>query len=206
MDDQTTEGTAWLTDRAVSTSDSKPLDELSAWVATQTDGLAGLAPQLPDAAGPAVRHSLHLLARVSTRTDGLEGALDCATGPAVGAVDALGPTPGTCAPVTTQTPGSPTDGRVPDAGAATAAVPSTAAVPTPDGGAIGQVPGNGGGTAPGTPTIPGLPKVTVPTVPGGLPTSLNVPPLPLPGASSGPLDNPPPTGSVGVCLPAVTNC
>ena len=206
MDDQTTEGTAWLTDRAVSTSDSKPLDELSAWVATQTDGLAGLAPKLPDAAGTAVRHSLHLLSRVSTRTDGLEGALDCATGPAVGAADALGPVPGTCAPVTVQTPGAPTDGSVPDPGATTGAVPSTAAVPTPDGGAIGQVPGNGGGTVPGTPTVPGLPKVTVPTVPGGPPPSLNVPTLPLPGASSGPLLNPPSTGALGVCLPAVINC
>jgi hypothetical protein len=205
MDDETTQGTAWLTDRAVTTSDEKPLDQLSVWVAAQTDGLAGLAPKLPDAAGAAVAHSLDLLSRVSARTAGLEVAVPCAAGPAVGAPDALGPTPGTCLPAGAQTPGAQTDTSVPGTGTTAGTVPSTAAVPTPDGGSAGQVPGNGGRTvpAPGTPTIPGLPKVPVPTVPGGLPTTL---PLPLPGTSAGPLIKLPPTGPLGVCLPTVVNC
>jgi hypothetical protein len=220
MDDQTTQGTAWLTGRAASTADQKPLDELSVWVITQTNGLAALAPQLPDAAGAAVTHSLTLLSHVSTRTGGLEVALTCATGPAVGAADELGPTPGTCVPAA-QTPGTPTTGSVPGTGSTTGAVPPTAAVPTPGGGALGQVPGGGtvgqvpgGGTVgqvpggggglpvPGTLTIPGLPSVTVP----GGPTSVAVPPLPLPGGSS--LDVPA-TGSLGLCvppLPKVGNC
>jgi hypothetical protein len=199
MDDQTTRGTAWLTDRAVSTSDAKPLDELSVWVVTQTDGLAALAPQLPDAADAAVRHSLTLLSAVSTRSGALQVALDCATGPAVGAADALGPTAGTCVPAAAQTPGASTDGSVPAPGTTTGAVPSTAALPTPDVGTGGQAPGTGEQTAPapapGTPTLPHLPKVTVPTLPGS-----------SSGSSSGPLVNLPPTGSLGVCLPTAVTC
>jgi hypothetical protein len=213
MDDQTTQGTAWLTDRAVSMSDAKPLDQLSVWVVTQTDGLAALAPQLPDAADAAVSNSLHLLSAVSSRSAALQVALNCATGPAVGAPDALGPTAGTCLPAAAQTPGASTEGSVPDPGTTTGAVPATPAVPTPDVGPGGQLPGTGGGTVPtpvpSAPTIPGLPKVTVPTVPG-LPTSLNAPRLPLPGSSagpsSGPLLNLPPTGPLGVCIPSVVNC
>jgi hypothetical protein len=68
-------------------------------------------------------------------------------------------------------------------------------VPTPDLGTGGQVPGTGGGTlqapASGTPTLPRLPEVTVPTLPNG---------------SSGPLINLPPAGPLGVCLPTVVNC
>ena len=208
MDDQTTQGTKWLTDRAASASDAKPLDQLSVWVVAQTDGLAALAPQLPDAADAAVRHSLTLLSDVSARSGALQVALTCATGPAVGAPDTLGPTPGTCVPAAAQTPGAPPDGGVPDPGTSTGAVPSTPAVPTPDIGTGSQLPGSGGGTVPvpGIPTIPGLPKATVPTIPGSPPTSLNVPRLPLPGTSAGPLIDLPPTGPLGVCLPAVVNC
>ena len=71
MDDETTEGTAWLTDRAVTKVDDAPLNDLSAWVATQADGLTALAPALPDAAGAAVSHSLTLLSDVSARAETL---------------------------------------------------------------------------------------------------------------------------------------
>jgi hypothetical protein len=207
MDDQTTEGTAWLTDHAVTSTSSAPLDELAVWVATQTDGLAAMAPQLPDAAGAAVSHSLTLLSAVAARGDALQVALSCPTGPAVSATDALGPTPGPCLPATAQTPGGPTNGSAPGTGTTTGTVPPPGAVPTPGGGTGSLTPGTGGGVAvPGTPTIPGLPNVTVPTIPGALPTSVNVPPLPLPGASSGPLVDVPPTGSLGVCLPPLVNC
>ncbi|HEV7186690.1 MAG TPA: DUF5667 domain-containing protein [Blastococcus sp.] len=210
MDDQTTQGTAWLTERAVSTSDAKPLDALSVWVVAQSDGLAAMAPELPAAADAAVRHSQTLLSAVATRGAALQVALDCTTGSAVGAPDALGPTPGTCAPAGAQTPGAPTAGGAPGAGTTIGPAPSTPAAPTPGVGPGGQVPGTGGGTlpapVPNTPSIPGLPNLPVPTNAGGLPTSLNVPPLPLPGSSSGPLINLPPTGSLGVCLPTVVNC
>jgi hypothetical protein len=204
MDDQTTEGTAWLTDRAVTSSDEKPLDELSVWLATQSDGLAALAPELPDAAGAAVSHSLTLLTDVSARAGALQVALDCASGPAVASTDELGPVPGPCVPAAVATPGGgSTDGSVPGSGSTGGAVPSTGAVPTPGGGSTGS---SGGGAVPATPTIPGLPSVTVPTVPG-LPTSLSVPSLPrLPGTSSGPLVDLPPIGPVDPCLPGVVNC
>lgn len=208
MDDQTTEGTAWLTDRAVTFADAKPLDELSVWVVAQTDGLTELAPQLPDAAGAAVENSLTLLSAVSTRADALRVTLGCPSGPAVGTADHLGPTPGTCRTDTARTPGGGTAGTVPGAGTTTGGAPSTAAVPTNGSDTSGQVPETGGTgvPVPPTPTIPGLPSVTVPTIPGGLPTSLTLPPQPLPGTSSGPLVDLPPAGPLDPCVPGVVNC
>jgi hypothetical protein len=200
MDDQTTEGTAWLTDRAVTSAAEAPVDELSDWVVSQTDGLAALAPQLPDAAGAAVSHSLTLLSEVATRADALQVALNCSTGPAVGAADELGPTPAPCLPAAGQTPDSSTGGTAPGTGA-TGTAPSAGAVPTPSGSAGSGNTGSGGGsgalTSPATPTVPGLPKLTVPTVPGGLPTSLDVPTGPLPRSPLGA----PASGSLGACLP-----
>lgn len=167
MDDQTTEGTAWLTGRSVTSASSAPLDDLATWVATQTHGLAALAPELPGAAGAAVSHSLTLLSDVSARTDGLQLALACSSGPSVGGADALGPVPTPCVPAAAATPGRQAGGGVPASGSAT--TPSTAAVPTPGG-------TTGGGT--GTGGAGGLPAPGVPTVPGGLPT---IPGLPTPG-------------------------
>lgn len=182
MDDQTTEGTAWMAERAVSTRDDGPLDDLSVWVTTQTDGLAALAPALPDAAGAAVSHSLTLLADVATRADGLQLALTCPSGPAVGAGDALGPVPAECVPAAPgsagEQPGTGVPGSgVPGSGSTTQPTP---AVPTP-GGTVdpgtGGVPGEV--TVPGTPTIPGGPSVP------GLPTpALPLPTITLPGTST----------------------
>ena len=208
MDDQTTEGTAFLTDQAVTTSDGAPLDDLSVWVANQTHGLTHLAPQLPAAAGAAVTHSLALLSDVSARADGLQVALTCSSGPAVASPDALGPVPAACVPPTAEAPGQQPGTGVPGTSTSTGVVPSTGAVPTP-----GSTPGNsdagsggGGVSVPGTPTVPGAPSAPgLPSIPG-LPTSLSVPPLPLPGTSSGPLLDVPATGSVGVCLPPLVGC
>jgi hypothetical protein len=188
MDDQTTEGTAWLTDRAVTTADDAPLDDLSVWAASQADGLAALAPELPAAAGAAVSHSLTLLSDVSARTDGLQVALDCPAGPAVGRADALGPVPAPCVPAATGTPGQAGSG-VPGSGSATGTVPPTGATPTLPGGGTSSgdaaSSGSGGGTAvpvPGTPTIPGGPGL--PTIPGGLTPSLPRASISLPGTSA----------------------
>ena len=207
MDDQTTEGTAWLTDRAVTTPDEGPLDDLAVWTATQTDELAALAPALPDAAGAAVSHSLELLHAVSARTDGLQVALTCSAGPAVGSADQLGPTPAECVPVAPAAPteGTGTDTGVPGTGSTTQS--TTPAVPTP---AVPGGTGSGsteGGSDGGT---GGLPAPGTPTVPGGLPTLPSTPSIPglptvsLPGAEpSGPLIELPDDSPVDVCLPPV---
>ena len=188
MDDQTTEGTAWLTDRAVTTRDEGPLDQLDVWVSAQTDELAALAPALPDAAGAAVSHSLALLSEVGVRSDGLQTALTCSGGPAVGAADALGPTPADCVPVDpggppagTAVPGTGSPSGSSDAGTETPDLPTTTGsggTQSGDGatGSTGGLPVPGAPTTPGVPSVPGLPTPTIP----GLP----VPDVPLPGTNT----------------------
>jgi hypothetical protein len=206
MDDQTTEGTAWLTDRAATTSDEGPLDDLAVWTAAQTDELGALVPALPDAAGAAVTHSLELLDAVSARTDGLQVALTCSAGPAVGSADELGPTPADCVPVA---PGAPSEGTGTDTSVpGTSTLPTTPAVPTP------AVPGSTGSGSTSTDSgagTGGLPVPSTPTVPGGLPLpgTPTIPPLVpglpsvgLPGAepSDDPVINDP---GLGLCVPPV---
>jgi hypothetical protein len=205
MDDETSAGTAWLTDRAVTSADEAPLDDVSVWVATQAADLAALAPELPDAAGAAVSHSLTLLSAVSARADGLQVALACSSGPAVGPADALGPVPAPCVPAVAGTPGEQPGTGVPAPGTTTGDVPPTGAVPTPGTGSGDTGSGSGGGglPVPGTPTVPGGPAL--PTIPG-LPTSVTVPTLPVPGTPGGPPAKAP---SVSLCLPPlpkIGNC
>ena len=181
MDDQTTEGTAWMAERAVSTRDDGPLDDLSVWLTSQNAGLAALAPELPAAAGAAVSHSLTLLTDVATRTDGLQLALTCPSGPAVGAGDALGPMPAECVPATPGSAGQQPGTGVPGSGApgSGSTAGTTPAVPTTPGSTAFRATGGSGGLpVPGTPSIPGLPTPSVP----GLPT----PSLPLPGGVTPP--------------------
>ena len=180
MDDQTTEGTAWLTDRAVTTADGAPLDDLSVWVDAQADRLAALAPRLPDAAGAAVSHSMTLLTDVSARTDGLQTALSCSSGPAVTRADALGPVPAACVPAGPETPGPQGGSGVPGSTSG-AALPSGAAPTVPGGGTDGGSGVAPGGVlpVPGSPTIPGVPSL--PTIPGSLTPSLPLPSISLPG-------------------------
>jgi hypothetical protein len=226
MDDQTTEGTAWLTARAVTTRKDAPLDDLAVWAATQNDGLAALAPALPDAAGAAVSHSIELLSEVSARTIGLQGALTCSSGPAVGRADELGPVPSTCAPAAPGTPsGQPGTGST---GSGVGDPSTTPAVPTAPPGTAGTGAGgagtggagSGGVPVPGGTTIPGLPSVPTVPLPGGLVPSVPVPSVsvpsvsvprslpgslpnvPLPGSSSSPLlDVPGSSVPLDACLP-----
>ncbi len=208
MDDQTTEGTAWLTDRAVTTRNEAPLDDLAVWAATQNDGLAALAPALPAAAGAAMSHSIELLSEVSARTIGLQGALACSSGPAVGRADALGPVPSTCTPATPGTPsGQPGTGST---GSGAGDPSTTPAVPTaPPGtsgtgggagtggsgsggtgtGGSGGLPLPGGVPAPGGTTIPGLPSVPTVPLPGGLVPSVPAPSVSVPRSLPGSLPN-----------------
>jgi hypothetical protein len=216
MDAQTAEGAAWLAERAVTTESADPLQLLSSWAASQSDGLADLQDDVPAQAQDDAAASLVLLADIATRVTGLESALDCAAGPAVVGADELGPVPGLCLPEgspTTPPDGTPGggdaggDGSVAspgEPGSGTAAVPSPPgpSVPSVDG-TIPDVPGAPGGTG-----APGLPTKILPPLPT---TSLPVPPLPsgpvpqLPGASNLPA---PTATSLDVCLPpiAIGNC
>jgi hypothetical protein len=221
MDQQTTDGAAWLTRRAVQTRSSAPVRDLTTWTATQRAGVADLQSAVPPGARDAAAASLDLLDRVDARAAALVPALDCSSGPAVRGSDALGPLPVTCAPVSAPAgagPGSGTSGsQVPSgANSGSAAVPPGAATVTgapgsagsgsPSGGPVGTDPG---GLLPGGGSVAPSPPTSIITVP--LPT---LPNLPLPGqptsgsgsGTTGSTGGSSPTGGsggIGVCLPPV---
>jgi hypothetical protein len=220
MDDQTTQGAEWLTERAVLTGNPGPLEDLAAWSAGQSSRLSALAPRLPAETADEAAASLVLLSDISTRVTGLRPALDCAGGPAVNGADALGPVPGLCVPE--QAGGSPTPGGT---GTNTAPVPGVPTTTLPPGTPSGTVPlpgepvpggptaggGSGGGSG-GT----GGGGVEVPTTTLPVPVpSQPVPTLQLPGTQGeqAPSSSSPslrlPTPSVTLCLPplpALGNC
>jgi hypothetical protein len=206
MDDQTAEGAAWLTDRAVTSGNDAPLDGLAGWVTAQTDGLATLRPQFPGAAEDAVSRSLALLTDIAARTEGLRTALDCASGPAVGGSDGLGPVPAACVPAVPdpQVPGGSAPSRVvpgTGTGTGTGTDPQATTPAVPPAGGTGS-----GSTGSGrVPSVPGLP--TVPTEVGRPTPSLPLPsvslPLPgSPGAGAGaPQNGASAVPPITVCLP-----
>jgi hypothetical protein len=183
MDAQTTEGAAWLTQRAVTTEDDEPLGVLATWAEEQSAELAALRPDVPAAADDAVLDSLVLLSDIRTRVGGLGSALDCAAGPATVGSDELGPVPGLCLP------------EQPDGGAPGGPVPGDAGGPgtgTPTDGPIITVPDEATASVPSVPSVPGtgqpgggiLPSPQLPSPPpvvGGGP----LPPLPLPLPGTG---------------------
>jgi uncharacterized membrane protein YgcG len=201
MDDQTTEGAAWMTDHAVAVRGPQPLEDLSAWVTEQSAGLTALQPLVPDEAEAAVGDSLVLLSDIARRSDGLRSAVACPTGPAVGGTDELGPVPGACAPEQPSPPATGGEGSGTGTGttqqAPQASTPVTASVPPGGGtgsGGTGSGGGPGGGSGGGTtPTVPGLPTpgAGLPTLPVPLPT--------LPGTGPG-SSTPPPVIDLDVCL------
>jgi hypothetical protein len=202
MDAETGEGTVWLTDRAVESSDAGPLDHLAQWAAGQADDLVALQDLVPDAAAEAVGRSLTLLADVGARADGLQAALGCPAGPAVDGTDDLGPVPVPCPPPAPGPPpaggsgGTSTRTSTVDGGAPVATDP-TVPTPAPTGGR------GPGGTVPAPPT-PVVPSPTT-SVPGGL-----LPPLSTtaPQRPSTPTVQLPPVGPVTVCVPplAIGHC
>ncbi|MGY1825408.1 DUF5667 domain-containing protein [Blastococcus sp. SYSU DS0541] len=205
MDEHTTEGAGWLTGRAVQTLDPAPLDVLARWTAGQSGALATLADDVPADAAPAFGRSTALLDALTSRVDGLRGALQCAAGPAVLRDDALGPVPGPCstdgpATVAEEPPGPAPAGprtEVPPSAVSTGpAAPSAPPAPGPAG-EPGPPARGAGPTTVATPaptglTPPPVPSLPVPAGPGtGSVTTTTPPPVvavPLPG----PLD---------VCLP-----
>jgi hypothetical protein len=179
MDEQTIEGSAWMTRQAVTTGDDDLLVELATWSKDQSAGLSALREELPDSTLDELGESLGLLGDIDTRTVALAGALDCASGPPIESTDALGPVPGLCMPEPTTPPvaggesGQP--GSVPAPG--TQPAPGTA----PSGGTT--VPGDQGTDAPGVPGAPGSGDgggtgAPIPNVPGGEETTGGTPGLP----------------------------
>ena len=223
MDQQTTEGAAWLTRRAVQTGSPAPVRDLTAWTASQRAGLTDLQAAVPPGARDAAAASLDLLDRVSARATALAPALGCSSGPAVRGSDALGPVPVACAAAPSSTgtgsgtsvsPGTSGTGgtAVPPAEATGTGVAGTAGsgvgTGSPGGGIVGSNPGSllpGGGSSTSSPTpiitvpLPSLP----PLLPGTQPSGSN----PAPGSSTAGGAGAS-TGGSGICVGPVTlgNC
>jgi hypothetical protein len=207
MDAQTTEGAAWLAERAVTKQDAAPLEDLASWTSAQTAGLSALQADVPGEAQDALADSLALLADVGSRAAGLLPVLDCSSGPATDGVDELGPVPGSCEgaaptpPVPGGEPGTApgTDGpaggtstdapsggsatEVPGSGSGRPGSGSGGGTSAPGGGVPGEVPSGGGLPTPSVP-VPTVPPVTVPSIT-----------VPLPGTQSG--------GSTGAPQPSL---
>jgi hypothetical protein len=198
MDDQTTEGAVWLTDRAVGTGDTEPLDRLSEWAAEQYTGLTAVAPLVPAAAAGAAGESLTLLTDITTRVEGLRSAVTCPAGPAVTGNDELGPVPGLCLPppaATTADPGTPTGGTPGPVPSPAPRAPAPTLPTDPPG--VGTTPGElGSGGLPPT-AVPSL--TPAPSQGGGILPPMSPPPLPTTRGGvrpDVPLDTP-----LQVCLP-----
>ena len=130
MDAQTTAGPPPSPRRAVAAHD--PAAAARRWppgAPTRPAALSALRPQLPAGAQPAADQTVALLTRVTDRGTALATAIDCATGPAVGGTDPLGPVPLTCAVATANAP-TTTGGAT--GGSTGSAAPSPAArAPSP---------------------------------------------------------------------------
>ena len=226
MDAQTTEGAAWLTDRAVDTGDDASLDLLAAWSEDQAAGLTALREALPDSTVDELDGSLARLAEIETRTVALSDVLGCPSGVPVEATDQFGPVPGLCLPGETGTPpaaGGEDPGTTPAPGQGSGST-GTDAVPTPGapGGGTstggpqqsggegegpnvptGEVPDGGG--VPSVPTEPTLPSVPLPSVSVGVPGTSSSTGA---GASTGSGSTPTGGLELEVCLPplVVVNC
>jgi hypothetical protein len=214
MDQQATEGAAWLTSRAVQTRSSLPVHDLATWSGGQRAALATAAPAVPASARDAAARSLDLLTRIGVRADALSTAVSCPSGAATRGSDALGPIPAPCPsapPVTGGNTVTGPSGSPPQAGTTTTGVPTS---PPAGGGGSAPTAGNPGSTGTAgtntvpTPALPG-PGGVVPTPGPTPPITIPLPPLPpLPG-SPGSTGSAPRTPGLGLCLPplaTVGNC
>lgn len=188
MDQQTTEGTWWLTTRALADHDAAALTVLATWAQGQATGLADLTGAIPPEEHGPFTAATELVAAVAARGAGLGVAMDCPGGPATEGSDDLGPLPTACpsVPADASAAAAPSTGG--SAGASGAA-PSTGgpgpSMVAPDpatgtGAPATGAPGPGGGAGP-TPARGGV-RVPVPAVPTpALPTlSLPTPAIPTP--------------------------
>jgi hypothetical protein len=211
MDEQTTQGTAALTARAVQHSDPDALGVLSGWAAGQRSGIADVADAVPPGAQGALAAAADLVTQVAARGTALQQALACPDGPSTQGADELGPLPAACPPAapatTTSAPapsGSAKPGSVPPSAstASSAATGTTAPAPTTPAAPGTTAPrGTSGGVVPTVPAPvtsarPGLPLPSVPGLPG-LPTT-SAAPSSSPGAL---ISVPPLVPGVSVCVP-----
>ena len=224
MDDQTVEGSAWMTRQAVETGDGALLAELATWSQEQKAGLTALRDQLPDSTLDEVGESLGILGDIDVRTVALTDALDCAAGVPIESTDALGPVPGVCAPAPATPPVAGGENEAPGSVPAPGTQPAPGSSPagetaSPSGGAGPGAPETGEGTGGlplpnpggeettgGTPSLPTLPlplPTTLPNLPGGGSATTTSPPAPT--ASSTPKTTPP---TLLPCLPIppLINC
>ena len=213
MDEQTTEGTAALTTRAVERSDTAALHTLTGWAGDQQSGLGAVAGAVPTGAQGALAGSRDLVDQVAARGAALEQVLTCPGGPSTAGADKLGPLPATCPAGPPATAGAPPSGASVSgspsgsAPATSSAAPGTASPGATTGGgpstAVPVVPPGGGAppttAAPATSAKPGLPLPTLPALPGGRTTSS------APSSSGGALV---PVSPVlpGVCAPPLLGC
>jgi hypothetical protein len=227
MDEQTTEGTAALTSRAVEVSDAGALSVLTGWAAHQRSGLGELSTAVPAGALGALTASAGLIDRVAARSTALEQALGCAGGPSTEGTDDLGPLPADCAPVppASSAAPSPAHSSVPgtvSSGSSTASSVAATGTTTPGAttgtstGATSTGATSTGATPTGTTSAPSrsssLPSTSLPAT-SAPPTSslpgLPVPSLPslptvtgTPSSSSGSLISvSPPVPGLSVCAP-----
>jgi len=196
MDEQTAEGTAALTTRAVADADAAALQTLTGWATEQQTGLEAVADDVPTGAEGALTASRDLVAAAATRGTELGAAVDCPGGPATAGADELGPIAATCSaapPATGSAEPSGTSGPEPaqpgTSDASGTAAPTTAAAPGT------AAPGATTGPAP-TAAVPGatsagggaLPTSRVPapvtSQRPGLPTLPSLPTLPRPGSGA----------------------
>jgi hypothetical protein len=209
MDQQTTQGSWWLTTQAVPASDRVALSALSDWARHQSAGLAGLAPAIPAPARPAFTTAADLVTAVAARAAALQEAVSCAGGPGTGGTDELGPVPAACpAPVPAPVPAPGGAATTVDGGNTTygstapGTTPTTGAVPSDRTGlpSIAVPPSSRTGSAAPTATpgrsVPALPSVPGPSgapslpplVPSGTPSTPSSPlirlPLPVVPSSS----------------------
>lgn len=216
MDAQTTEGTAWLTQRAVQTHSSTPVQDLTAWSATQRAGLADLQATVPPGARDAAAASLDLLDRVNARAAALVPALACSSGPAVRGSDALGPVPVACASASTgagnPAPPAPSGADVGSTAGVPAPAPQTgAAGPANSGGgaaapsgSVGSLVLNPGSLLPGGGSTASTPSTSIITIP----SPITLAPV-LPGTTASPTGGGTTSSTsgssptIGVCLPPI---
>jgi hypothetical protein len=167
MDEQTREGAAWLASRALDTSSTAPLDDLSGWAAEQSVQLSAVRAEVPAPAADDVDGSLTLLGEITQRVQALRTDLACPNGPVAAGADRLGPVTAGCLPAASAPGGSPQPAQPAPGGTA------PEAAPTPGQGAPVLPPG-----APAAPTgaqpVPG-------TVPSQAPTTAPAPPKATPG-------------------------
>jgi Domain of unknown function (DUF5667) len=209
MDEQTTEGSAAMADRAVEEVDAGALGGLTAWAGEQQSGLGELTDAMPSAAMGALDASLDVLDAVAARGAALAEAVACSSGPAIRGSDAFGPLPATCVPAAQATsgatsssgPGASSSGTASSGGTSssgsTSGTSGSSSAPsgTPSGStgspAPTTAPGpttSGSGTSPGGEASTTAPPSSSPT--SDLPDPSDPSDLPLPSVPSPPLPDP----------------